>query len=261
MTAEQFQFNDGAAYERFMGKWSQLAGSVFMDWLAPAAGLTWVDIGCGNGAFTELVTERCAPASIDGIDPSPAQLAYARGRTGLEAVRFVEGSAMSLPYPDAAFDVAIMALVIFFVPEPAKGVAEMVRVLRPGGMAATYAWDVTRGGFPINAILEELEALSSATLLSPSPEASRIENLKALWAEAGLEAIETKEIVVERSFASFEHFWRNAMSSRASALIQRLDAHTQKKLRQRVEARLPCGAGGRIAFSSRASAVKGRKPV
>ena len=261
MASEQIQFNDGAAYERFMGKWSQLAGGVMLDWLAVPAGLKWVDIGCGNGAFTELIAERCAPTGVDAIDPSPAQLTYARDRAGLGAVRFTEGSAMALPYPDAAFDVAAMALVIFFVPDPVKGLGEMVRVLRPGGVAAAYAWDITRGGFPTNAVWEELRAIGAAPLLPPSPEASRIENLKALWAGAGLEAIETKEIVVERSFASFEHFWEIAMSSHTSAPVLKLDVEAQKALRRRVEARLPCGAGGRIAISARANAVKGRRPA
>ncbi len=262
MTAAQIpQFNDGAAYERMMGKWSVLAGSVFLDWLAPRSGLSWLDIGCGNGAFTELIAERTAPAGIDAIDPSPAQLDYARRRLSLGSVRFVEGSALSLPYPDAAFDAAIMALVIFFVPDPAKGVAEMVRVLKPGGIAAAYAWDVTRGGFPLNAVWEELTALGSGPLRPPNPDAARVENLKRLWSEAGLEAIETKEIVVERTFADFEHFWQIAMASNASVPILNLDLATQQTLRQRVQDRLPCAASGRIAYSARASAVKGRRPA
>jgi ubiquinone/menaquinone biosynthesis C-methylase UbiE len=56
---------------------------------------------------------------------------------------------MVLPFPDKMFDVATMALVIFFVPEPAKGVAEMVRVVLAGSMVAAYAWDILRGGFPL----------------------------------------------------------------------------------------------------------------
>jgi ubiquinone/menaquinone biosynthesis C-methylase UbiE len=245
-----------------MGKWSLLAGSVFLEWLAPRSGLTWLDIGCGNGAFTELIAERCAPAGVDAIDPSPAQLAYARGRAGLEAVRFAEGSAMSLPYPDTAFDAVTMALVIFFVPEPAKGLAEMVRVLKPGGLAAAYAWDLARGGFPVNAIWEELIALGSAPVRAPRPEAGNIENLKALWAEAGLENIETKERVVERSFADFEHFWQIAMASSTTASpIQKLDVQSQATLRRRVAARLPTSASGRISYTARANAVKGRRPA
>jgi ubiquinone/menaquinone biosynthesis C-methylase UbiE len=78
--AEQIRFTDGAAYEQFMGKWSQFAGETFLDWLAPKPGLRWLDIGCGSGAFTEMIVERCAPASVQGIDPSEGQLAFARTR-------------------------------------------------------------------------------------------------------------------------------------------------------------------------------------
>jgi len=75
MAEHHIRFDDGAAYERAMGSWSQLAGAIFLDWLAPPAGLRWLDIGCGNGAFTELVVERCAPTTVYGIDPSEGQLA------------------------------------------------------------------------------------------------------------------------------------------------------------------------------------------
>ncbi len=77
MAETQIRFDDGAAYERMMGIRSQLAGNIFLDWLAPRSGLRWIDIGCGNGAFTELLVERCAPAEVQGVDPSEAQLAFA----------------------------------------------------------------------------------------------------------------------------------------------------------------------------------------
>src|ERR1700685_1246301 len=80
MQTNQIRFGDGAAYERYMGKWSQLAGEIFLDWLAPKPGLRWLDVGCGNGAFTEMLVERCAPVSVQGIDPSEGQLAFARTR-------------------------------------------------------------------------------------------------------------------------------------------------------------------------------------
>ena len=59
MAEQQIRFDDGAAYERMMGNWSRLAGDIFLEWLAPRSGLRWIDIGCGNGAFTELLIERC----------------------------------------------------------------------------------------------------------------------------------------------------------------------------------------------------------
>jgi hypothetical protein len=72
MAETQIRFTDGAAYERFMGVWSRLAGDVFIDWLAPPPGLRWVDVGCGNGAFTELLIERCSAQDVQGVDPSDA---------------------------------------------------------------------------------------------------------------------------------------------------------------------------------------------
>lgn len=69
---DQIRFDDGAAYERYMGEWSRLAGETFLDWLAPQTGLRWLDVGCGNGAFTEMLVGRCAPLSVHGVDPSEA---------------------------------------------------------------------------------------------------------------------------------------------------------------------------------------------
>src|SRR3954471_1967062 len=129
-----------------MGKWSQLAGDTFLDWLAPAPGLRWLDVGCGNGAFTEMVVERCAPALVQGIDPSEAQLAFARTRHTAGVAEFCQGDAMALPFLDNTFDAAVMPLVIFFVPEPPRGVAEMARVVGPDGIVAAYGWDLHGGG-------------------------------------------------------------------------------------------------------------------
>ena len=53
-----------------MGRWSKLVGGRFLDWLDVPRGLRWLDIGCGNGAFTEEVVARCSPSSVMAIDPS-----------------------------------------------------------------------------------------------------------------------------------------------------------------------------------------------
>ena len=193
-----------------MGIWSQLAGQVFLDWLAPSSGLRWIDVGCGNGAFTDLLVERSAPCEVQGIDPSEAQLVFARARKGVSGVEFRKGDAMALPFGNARFDAAVMALVIFFVPNPAKGVAEMVRVVRPGGTVATYAWDMLGGGFPYDPIQVEIRALGITPPLPPSASASRMEALCDLWTNAGLQAVDTREITVQRTFADFDDFWNSS---------------------------------------------------
>jgi len=124
MADQPIRFDDGAAYERFMGKWSQLAGETFLDWLAPQPGLRWLDVGCGNGASTEMLVERCHQSQYKGIDPSEGQLAFARSRPASRVAQFRQGDAMAQPFPDDTFGVAVMPLVMFFVPNRAKGVAE-----------------------------------------------------------------------------------------------------------------------------------------
>lgn len=140
MAERKIRFEDGAAYERMSGIWSRLVGAPFLDWLAPAPGLRWIDIGCGNGAFTELIVDRCAPSKVQGIDPSADQLVFARSRPSGRIAEFRHGDAMELPFPDNRFDAAVMALVIFFVPDPVRSVAEMARVACPGGIVASYTW-------------------------------------------------------------------------------------------------------------------------
>ena len=261
-TTPQIRFEDGAAYEEGMGRWSALAGEVFLDWLAPRPGLRWLDVGCGSGAFTALVMQRCAPAAAHGVDPSDAQLAFARTRPEARGATFHVGNAMALPFSDNEFDAAVMALVIFFVPDPAKGITEMARVVRPGGTVAAYAWDIHGGGFPFAPIQAELRASGIETPRPPSLDASRLEAMHELWQVAGIEAIETRDITVRRSFADFDEFWH--ASTRTGSVRPALAAMPPgevERFRQRLRGRLPTDDQGRISYTSRANAIKGRIPA
>jgi SAM-dependent methyltransferase len=255
------RFDDGAGYERYMGRWSQLAGDTFLDWLAPVSGLRWLDVGCGNGAFTERVVEKYAPASVDGIDPSEGQLAFARTRPATRVAQFRQGDAMALPFPDDAFDVAVMPLVIFFVPDPAQGVAEMARVVCPGGAVTAYAWDICGGGFPYEALQVEMRAMGVAVPVPPRRDASRIDAMRSLWTGAGLEAVETREIRVERTFADFDDFWTTIfMGPSVGPQLAGMAPGDTALVKARMRALLPADATGRITYGARANAVKGRVP-
>ena len=168
---------------------------------------------------------------------------------------------MALPFADKSFDAAVMALVIFFVPDPVKGVAEMARVVKPGGIVSAYAWDAPGGGLPAASIHIEMRALGVTPALPPSFDASRLELLLDLWNGAGLEAVETTAITVERTFASFDDFWEiSQLGSSTAAAIATMSRSDAEMLKNRVRARLPADAAGRVTHSARANAVKGRMP-
>jgi SAM-dependent methyltransferase len=260
MAGQQMRFEDGAAYERMMGTWSRLAGEVFIDWLEPRPGRRWIDIGCGNGAFTELLVNRCAPVEVHGVDPSEEQLAYARSRPCSAVAEFRQGNAMALPFPDHRFDAATMALVIFFVPDPAKSVSEMVRVVGPGGSVSSYIWDVFGGGFPAEPIQAELRAVGVEYPLPPSSDASRMDVLLTLWKSAGLDAIRTKPITVQRTFDSFEDFWTTTLTTSVGSAVKSLSPDDAELLKTGVRTRLRPDASGRITYEAHANAITGCVP-
>jgi SAM-dependent methyltransferase len=207
------------------------------------------------------LVERCSPVEVQGIDPSEEQLAFARTRPASRDVKFHQGDAMALPFADGSFDAAVMALVLVFVPDPAKGVGEMVRVVVPGGAVVTYMWDMLGGGFPLDPIYFEIEAMGIAPNRPPRMDASRMDALRDLWIGAGLEDVQTREITVHRTFANFDDFWMtNLKSPVLRPTVAAMKAGDVETLISRVRARLPADADGRITCSARAHAIKGRRP-
>ena len=261
VVTDPIRFTDGAAYERYMGVWSQRAGDSFLEWLAPAPGLRWLDVGCGNGAFTELIAGRCAPASLSGIDPSVNQLAYARARPALRRVEFGAGDAMALPFADDTFDVAVMPLVIFFVPDPEKGVAEMARVVTGGGLVTAYAWDMVSGGFPYESLRAEMRGLGVPIPQAPSNDASRLEALQDLWFRAGLDAIEARPLEVHRTFTDFDEYWTAILGAPSTGpKLAAMTPEALARLQSSMRTWLQADASGRITCVARANAVTGRVP-
>ncbi|MGO4276235.1 class I SAM-dependent methyltransferase, partial [Paenibacillus sp. TAF58] len=75
-------WDHGDAYERYIGRWSTRVAQVFLDWLGLPPALRWLDVGCGTGALTSEILDRCAPSSVVGVEPSVGFIAVARERLG-----------------------------------------------------------------------------------------------------------------------------------------------------------------------------------
>jgi SAM-dependent methyltransferase len=256
VSGPQIRFDDGSTYERSIGEWSRLVGERFLDWLALGPGLRWLDVGCGTGVFSGLVAERAAPAAVNGVDPSAQQLAFARQR--LASGDFREGNAMALPYSGGAFDAAAMALVIAFVPVPAKGVEEMVRVVRPGGTIAAYMWDYG-GALPHDPVPALAQAFGATFPRPPNTAVAELGTLRALWESAGLEKVEAVRFEVKRRFADFDDFWdATAAIASISPMLAQLSEAQLAKLKAQVRERVSDDPAGGVSRPASVNAVKGR---
>ncbi len=168
---------------------------------------------------------------------------------------------MALPFDDSTFDVAVMPLVICFVPEPATGVAEMARVVRPGGTVAAYIWELEGAGFPYESLHEAIRGRGLVVPDPPRPESTSLEALVALWSAAGLQQVETMVISVQRTFDDFDDYWTTVLGGASVAvLLANMASEERALIREQMQRTLHADASGRITVSARANAVRGQVP-
>lgn len=253
-------FNAADDYERFMGRWSRAIGETFLGWLAPAAAARWLDVGSGTGAFSELIAKRCAPRSITGIDPSAAQVEYARKL--LPSHAFEVADSMALPFADASFDVVASALVIHFIPDRAKAFAEMHRVLGRGGLVGGYTWkrEGLREFAAYAPMIDGIAAIGVPPPHSTPVEESSIEGMRASLAAAGFADADAIEIAVSQTFSDFDEYWsiQTVPFARAGQAVARLSDDQRSQLRDHLRNKL-VAADGSITYTATAVAGRGRK--
>jgi SAM-dependent methyltransferase len=252
------------AYERYIGRWSRLVAAAFVDWLALPDDLSWVDVGCGTGALSRAIADARAPRLVLGVDRSTGFIEGARRRGGV-GILFAEGDALDIPAADASFDVAVSGLVLNFVPDHARAVAELCRVARPGGTVAVYVWDYASGMELIRSFWDAAAALDPNAVdldegrLFPICEPTALEELMEA---AGLERVESLSIVVPTTFSSFGDYWEPFLGGQgpAPAYAMSLAERDRDALRDRLQATLPISADGSLDLRARALAVRGITP-
>ncbi|MDC0770509.1 class I SAM-dependent methyltransferase [Streptomyces sp. HD] len=259
------RWTSGAAYERYMGRWSRIVAREFLAWLDRADGLRWLDVGCGTGALSSAVTERCGPRGVVGCDRSEEFVSAAAARAPApDSPRFVVADALALPVRDGAFDVAVSALTLNFLPEPALAVRELSRAVRPGGLVAAYVWDYGAG----MGLLRHFWAAATAT--DPAAAAldeghrfprCRPEPLHSLWTDAGLTAVSTTPIDVPTHFTDFADLWAPFLSGQGPApgYVASLTPPDRDRLRDTLRTRVPTAPDGSIRLTARAWGVRGIK--
>lgn len=254
-------WEQGRAYERYIGRWSREVAPRFLEWLRVPPGLRWLDVGCGTGALCTAILEHCTPASVDGAEPSEGFLETAVDLLG-SRVTFHRADAAALPLDDASFDAVVAGLVLNFVPDLDAALTEMARVTEDGGVVAAYVWDyagrmqfirwfwdVARELDPAAEALDEAVRFPDCT-----PEA-----LTWRFAAAGLLDIEATAIEVPTTFRDFDDFWAPFLGGQgpAPAYAVALEESARERLRATLQDRLPTEPDGSIALVARAWAVRG----
>ena len=135
-------------YDRYMGRYSVLLAPQLADLAGIHSGQRVLDVGCGPGALTAELVTRLGPAAVTAVDPSEPFVAAARARHPGVDVR--QSTAERLPFPDRSFDSALAQLVVHFMSDPIRGLAEMARVTEHGGVVAACVWDHAGSHGPLN---------------------------------------------------------------------------------------------------------------
>ena len=252
----------GDAYEPYVGRWSRLVARDFVGWLGVPVGRRWLDVGCGTGALCQIILERTAPQSLIGIDPSEGFVAHARRVIGDTRVEFRVGDAQSLPNDDRAFDAVVAGLVINFVSDMPKAIAEMVRVARPGGTVATYVWDYAGEMQMMRRFWDAAVALNPAALDKDEGRrfpVCRPEPLAALLKGAGLANVEVRAIDVPTVFKDFDDYWTPFLGGQAPApgYCMSLSEDGRTALREKIRSALPFRDDGSVHMIARAWAARG----
>jgi SAM-dependent methyltransferase len=250
----------GDPYEQYVGRWSRQVAPQFLSWLNIPPGRRWLDVGCGTGALSAAILDRCAPLSVIAVEPSEGFLDKAKEQLR-NRVLLRPGSAAEIPLDDRSVDVTVSGLVLNFVPDGRAALSEMARVTAPGGTIAAYVWDYS----------EKMELMRYFwdAAVELDPEAAKLdegvrfpvcrpEALTELFASAGLRDVQATAIDVATTFADFEDYWRPFLGGQgpAPAYVMALDDTARARLAERIRGRLPIQTEGSISLIARAWAVR-----
>jgi SAM-dependent methyltransferase len=258
---------DAGHYEQMMGRWSRILARQFIAFAGVLDGEHILDVGCGTGSLTLQLIDQLADLSVEAIDYSPVYLAAAKAKPGLAGVSFAQGDASQLPQADACFDRALSLLVLQFVPEAARAITEMRRVVRPGGTVAAAVWDM-QGGFLMQRLFWD-----TAACVTSDGEAMRARaysrpltangEMRAAFVAAGLADVAATALTIRMEYASFDDYWAPIDSGEGpmGAYIGQLPVQERGRLTDAVRrAFLGGGTDGPRGFLASAWACRGTVP-
>jgi ubiquinone/menaquinone biosynthesis C-methylase UbiE len=238
-----------SAYDNFMGRYSMRLAPVFADFAGVEGGRRVLDVGAGTGALTADLVRR--GADVAAADPSPPFVAALHER--FPALDVQQAPAEELPWPDASFDAALAQLVVTFMRDAPAGIAEMQRVVRPGGVVAICMWD--REGMELLGAIHRTQQAVGAT--GQSTEARNLyrrrEELESLLPDR----TDTQLLEVEAGYTGFEELWASMQAGvgPAGTWVASLDDAQRAAARDELFRQVG-SPGGEFTLAGRAWAVR-----
>ena len=242
------------AYDRFMGRYSNLLSPQLADLAGVAAGQRVLDVGCGPGALTAELVTRLGPAAVTAVDPSAPFVAAARARN--PGVDVLQASAERLPFPDRSFDAALAQLVVHFMSDPVAGLTEMARVTRRDAVVAACVWDHFGGQGPLGVFWRAAREIDPEVDDESRLAGTREGHLAELFEAAGLRDIEEAVLSASLEHPSFEEWWEPFTGGvgPAGSYVASLDPERRAELRERCRRQLPSPP---FVLTARAWAARG----
>lgn len=141
-TAVQEYYNRWASvYDWMWKRYTTKSLSVLKRWMKAAPGRTLLDVGCGTGAFEQMLAEDYPGLEMVGVDISENMLTIAREKLASHPnVSFMQATASTLPFDDSRFDRVVSASALHYFEDPSAALAEMRRVLTPDGRLIIVDW-------------------------------------------------------------------------------------------------------------------------
>jgi SAM-dependent methyltransferase len=248
-------FNVAAsAYDRFMGRYSVLLSPQMADLVGVRAGQRVLDVGCGPGALTAELVSRTGAANVAAVDPSASFVDAARARHPDVDIRLA--GAEALPFDDDCFDAALAQLVVHFMTDPGRGIGEMARVVRPGGVVGACVWDHAGENGPLALFWDVARSLDPSVEDESQLPGVREGHLAELFGAANLRDVESTILSADLEHPSFDAWWEpfEGGVGPAGAYVARLAPERQSELRERCRAALPEGP---FTITARAWAARG----
>ena len=262
MTEPTDTWAQGAAYDRFMGRWSRVLADSFLRWLDVPTDAHWLEIGCGTGALTGRILEVAGPRTVTSCEPAAGLLARARAACPDPRVTFIPADAATLPGRETGYDAVVSGLVLNFLPDPAAAVRAMAGAAAPTGAVAAYVWDYAEG-------MEFLRHFWDAAIRLDPAAAGLDEGrrfpvcqpraLHDVWVEAGLHEVRTQPLEIVTTFPSFDDYWAPFEGGQGPAptYLLGLDPERRVALRDLLRSRLPTASDGTVTLRARAWGVAG----